>query len=758
MTQKKKTGMKLSQEIFNKKGNGWILSLITVLLAFLSVICIFREMTGIPSGASLGIMLLTGICLCIAGTYAGKAGKTSLFYPFILILLFIFVLFFRQQILAGGCLAWNSMGDIILSNTGFIMPAWEISAVTKTGFEEWMFSILAGALSALLSCFMNTACSVGLTVLLPALLFAGSILLNREMSVITCLVVLGTSLFILIRHGGKEKRESGAVLSGWLHVCILLGILLPVSLLPGVKKKTEEVADSLHDRIHEYRYETADTFLPEGDLSKEPVSAGMDRTALIVTAEVPETMYLRGFTGAVLKDDVWASLDKNILVENKDLLYWINLNEFQSDSQFEKAAEAVELKTQAVTIQNVSACSQYLYVPFQVCRNTSLKPENLNQEGVPSDGDRTYRMETVIGGAGQIQEVLKQLRESDSAGTDEYRKAESAYREFIYEHYLAVPQETAALMEEVWKEVASSYGNIDQLTSQQAQECVLTVLKRCFPEDGKTDIENLPVSKAAGTSYQYATTAVMTLRYFGIPARYAEGFVISEEMTAKAEAGESIEVNGSCGMAWPEVYQDGIGWIPMALTPGMEEEEQQNQDKNAEGVETVIKEGEEMEEEPDDMPDEPEAEGGSMVTVTRQVTGGLLKAALAIIFLFLIVVLRRMMLLKKKKKRFADENCKEAIGWIFADISVLLQKMGFDRKNGSMETLCRPAGEVLGVEFEESLHRMISLNACALFSSKALTEEQRKEMLQFRESTIEQLKAQSKWSKRIWMQWIQCLY
>ena len=84
--------------------------------------------------------------------------------------------------------------------------------------------------------------------------------------------------------------------------------------------------------------------------------------------------------------------------------------------------------------------------------------------------------------------------------------------------------------------------------------------------------------------------------------------------------------------------------------------------------------------------------------------------------------------------------------------------MGFDRKNGSMEALCEPIEEKMGEEYACIFHRMTRLNACALFSSHVMTQEQREELLNFRKATIEQLNAGSKWWKRIWMKWIRCLY
>ena len=760
MTQKKKTGMKLKQEFLNNKGNSWILYTVTALLACISLICIFGEMSGFKDGSHLWIMYLTGCCFCIAGGCTKKAEKQNLFYPVVLVLLLIFVLFFRQQILSGCCLVWNRMGDEVTANTGWVLPEWEL----QTGMQESsgliMFSILAGALSALFSCFMNAVLCIGLALVLPALLFIGMLTWGQDVSLQCMLIVLGTAACILVYYGGKENREWKAVTCSWIVLFVLFGVLVPAAVLPEVKTQVADFSQQLHEKVHEYRYETADTFLPEGDLREKPVSGRADKTALIVTTDALETMYLRGFTGAVLEDDVWSPLDTKIYADNEDLLYWLNLNEFYPDAQFEKAAASGKMETYSVSIQNVNACSRYLYVPFSLCQNSYLQAENLNQEGVLADGDRGYTFKTVSGSAGQIEIVLEQLQTADSEEVQKYRKAESAYREFVYEHYLQIPQETADILTELWDETAARYGSVQELTSQQAQECVLDVLDRCFPEAGNTDVNDLPVDEVEGTSYQYATTAVMTLRYFGIPARYAEGYIISEEMAAKAESGESVEVNASCGAAWPEVYQDGIGWIPMALTPGMDGAKQENKDQNKDGetAEAVTKEGEELEETPENTPNEPKSESGSMVTVTKEITSVILKVIFVVLFLLLMLILRRKLLLKKKKGRFVDENQNEAIGWIFADTALRLEKMGFDRKNGSMDTLCEPVGQKFGSEYGEAFRRMIHLNACALFSTRILTEEQRQEILNFHELTIKQLKSNTKWFKRFWMKWIQCLY
>jgi hypothetical protein len=53
-------------------------------------------------------------------------------------------------------------------------------------------------------------------------------------------------------------------------------------------------------------------------------------------------------------------------------------------------------------------------------------------------------------------------------------------------------------------------------------------------------------------------------------------------MAEKFDSGETMTVDSSCAKAWVEVYQDGIGWIPMDLTSGIGEilEDPESNDPN----------------------------------------------------------------------------------------------------------------------------------------------------------------------------------
>mgnify|MGYP006051591909 CR=1 FL=1 len=122
------------------------------------------------------------------------------------------------------------------------------------------------------------------------------------------------------------------------------------------------------------------------------------------------------------------------------------------------------------------------------------------------------------------------------------------------------------------------------------------------------------------------------------------------------------------------------------------------------------------------------------------------------------LAVRRHILLKHRLARWDNEIINDAAAWIFADTEYLLKKLGFDRHGGSMTDLI-PFVEVrLGADYASSFEKMVNINSCAVFSSRKLSEENRETAKAFYAETLEHLKADAKWYRKIWMQWVLCLY
>ena len=765
MTQLKKQGMRLRQtQNPRKKNNFCLMQTFVAVLAAAVLLLTGSELIGL-SGTTGIIMTAVGVYLCLMYGLLLRSGKTLWFFYGTLTVLLLLVLFFREQVLEGYRLFWSQLSDAKVRGTGWLLPEWELLLPEeKQGFCLTLFSILLSGGVALVVCFLTSFVPAVLAAMLPGAALIGMTIFGTQLSFGWLVAILAASVLILQYSGWGSRNALAPVTMSWIVSGAIAAVLILLTTLPGIQSWTEAVGERMQESIHHRKYESEHTTLPEGDFRTYEETEKGAEVALIVTMENPEAMYLRGFTGGMFQNNQWQPIEKDLLVKNKDFLYWLNLNAFDPNAQFHAASAQTELTTNTVTVQNMGACSLYRYVPFSLCAGEALVPENLNTEGVLSDGERVYTYSTVSGGGEAISQVLQHLQQSNEKPVLLYRKAESGYRAFVKNIYLQVPEEARVLLAESWDKTASGYGSASSLNYQQAQECALRFLSEAFPENGTPEEMELPLDIARGSSYQYATVAVLTLRYFGIPARYAEGYLITEQMAASVAPGETLTVDSSAARAWVEVYQDGIGWVPMDLTPGLGEMIQEDPNDNSEKGDGETENPElDPEEVEDDSPmDEetevPDPDGGSVVRVILDLLTGLAKVLVVLALLFLVLFLRRKRINSKKEKKFRQEDRKEAVSWICADTVTILQKLGFDRENGSLRQLTDPAEQRFGAEYAEKLDEMITLNDRAMFSSRPMEESQRESALGFRDMTIQNVNTHEKWYRTLWLKWVRCLY
>ena len=83
--------------------------------------------------------------------------------------------------------------------------------------------------------------------------------------------------------------------------------------------------------------------------------------------------------------------------------------------------------------------------------------------------------------------------------------------------------------------------------------------------------------------------------------------------------------------------------------------------------------------------------------------------------------------------------------------------MGLDRNGGSMESVCEKA-HLISEDFGNMCDAMTELNGRALFSSKSVSEQERRAMLLFRSETLCWLKENLSWYRKLWLRWGLCLY
>ena len=166
---------------------------------------------------------------------------------------------------------------------------------------------------------------------------------------------------------------------------------------------------------------------------------------------------------------------------------------------------------------------------------------------------------------------------------------EKRYAEYVEQNYTEVPEQLEELREK-FSSVSTVYqGKQIQLVSGDYQyrtlgyEPYAQYIRRYFSENGftynvnivrkneKADFINDFMARKTGYCIHFASAAVMMFRSMGIPARYAEGYFADNECITET-SGNTVKYNitDKSAHAWVEIYQEGLGWVPVEVTPGTE--------------------------------------------------------------------------------------------------------------------------------------------------------------------------------------------
>ena len=704
-------------------------------LIFCALAGLFLTATG---STSLLPLFASGL-VCFALFAAAKHfRKEAILLPAAVVILIVIVIFARATLLNGFAALWNETRDLWANEKGILLP---LAQTDNSGL--WLAGILLGLFLAALSLALSKA---------PTLAAALLILLTVATGLVhvTLWLILSAGISLLLL--AWQKNTVSAV-----NFLLLGAVVLGIAALVLQAGTMQNLSQPAKDALHHWRYEKTE-ILPEGDLTKPVPSADGTEAILSVTSDKTDTLYLRGFVGDTYKNGTWSALDAETAAAEKDLFYWLHENGFYPQSQF--ALSAAEYETETIQISNLSACSLYRYEPFSVLSTNAGTSKNLLLPSVVEtsgwNGEREYSYVVIADASTILPQILDALQQGEPSSS--YLQMESAYRDFVDSYALAVPQEftdeLGALLEETRKNLNFS----GELSKEQAQLCALSFLETCF--GGNT---SLPLdSTAKGTTYQYATVAALALRYYGIPARYVEGF------TVRTTENEAASVTAENAGAWVEVYQDGVGWLPLALTPGLESLAPEQTESGIKPVGTGegegngprITEGQEPEQqdaEPDNSEDNT-PDGGQRTGLLAKPAFWILLIAGILLLFVLFILIRHHIILKNRQKTFENPDNSESISSLFSDAAKLLSALGFDRNGGSMLTLYGPISGQFGEETANTFRTMVFLNEQALFSSKAPDDQEREAMQDFHKTVLNLLKTNTKWPRKLRLKWLNCLY
>ncbi len=148
-----------------------------------------------------------------------------------------------------------------------------------------------------------------------------------------------------------------------------------------------------------------------------------------------------------------------------------------------------------------------------------------------------------------------------------YQGMELQYREFVYDNYMSVPESTRRELQAIADKNGISKNSktlIKDIQVYVKNAAKYNLQAAPYPKGVDQVIYFLTVAKE-GVCQQYAATATLLYRMYGIPARYTVGYSVF------GEAGVTTDVKNNQAHAWVEIYMDGVGWVAVDVTPSSDD-------------------------------------------------------------------------------------------------------------------------------------------------------------------------------------------
>lgn len=307
------------------------------------------------------------------------------------------------------------------------------------------------------------------------------------------------------------------------------------------------------------------------------------KTALTVAADPDgetSSCYLRGFVGERYGNRRWEQLQPDTYYQERNTLYWLNRQGFDGLSQMSEAAEAAGNTDNRISlsIEAVHADRSRIYLPYEMTGTDQQLPEGtVNYAGsflktTKLFGSRQYEISVNPGLSERWTDWVGKLF---SAETDDklssYFASESHYNVWCYENNTAVPEKISGML---YTEIGdpgdlstnhADYKETISLIRAYLDDNYLYTENYVMPESGEDPIETF-IHTGKGCDIHYASLGTMLFRYFGIPARYVEGYLLTPQDAEDLNGGKTAELGFSHAHAWTEIYVDGFGWIPVELS------------------------------------------------------------------------------------------------------------------------------------------------------------------------------------------------
>ena len=473
----------------------------------------------------------------------------------------------HRQVTGGLACLGNDILDRLTQVTGRI---WLDLAASGGSSALWGIIPLAGVFVILMELTVETG-RIGFV--MPVLLGVYGAVLFGLFPVGGGVILLGLGTVLLIMQGpsAREGSQSWWGVPTWLPV---LGLCLLAAVGIGLNfGENESGLEKLQNYYHSVLFDRETNSMPEGELKNLSAWKKNDTPALKITMTEPQKLYLRGAVYETYDGGAWTALPPEEKAEEESLFYWLHRTGFFGQSQIGTAAALTgQAELKELTVENLTACRAHGYYPYALGDSGSLDEALIGDTDLPEAKTMSY----VPGSVPQWYEVQQLLASAQETGDiARYLAGEEAYEAYVTEKDLQLTNES-------WSVLNRQLAGEEPRTLSQIRAFIRSWLEENMVYDeqvrtlnGGSDFLQYTLERSgSGYSVHYATAATLMLRYFGVPARYVEGYFLSAEEAASYQAGQTIILTENHAHAWAEYYLPGVGFVPFEVTPGYMDDEE----------------------------------------------------------------------------------------------------------------------------------------------------------------------------------------
>lgn len=544
-----------------------------------------------------------------------------------------------------------------------------------------------------------------------------------------------------------------------------------------IRQSAEPLSGAVQNLIQTARYggRSANS-LPKGDLSRLGDWEGSEDTALEVQMSVPGSYYLKGFTGGVYTGDAWEAETPSVYYEAKDLFYWLGKENFFTGTQLaegEKLLSGEEnTPDSSMKITVKKADREFCYLPYELSDSGSrfFAAGDYQLASEKLFGEKNYEFSLTENLVKKFPDLAAELyiQETEDAETALYEQLESYYNQFVYEQYLDIPDVARhTLKQELGPSEVKEKNHADYASAirriRKYLEAQITYSEYSEPiSKGQDFLTDFLTSSKSGYCVHYAAAAALMFRYYGIPSRYVEGYLITPECASGADADGKVQVAGKDGHAWCEIYVDGLGWVPVEMTPvfyGVMEEpdfsrgiqsEQKEKQKNTGMSASSSTESEQQ-------PDRKSQYMDLLWSVAAWILRFMELADILLILFFIGTLLRRCWKKRKWKKEFSQEDGKQAVRRMIFYTDRILLFISNERRELTKEERIRYLQKYYSQELAEKCRQAEAVGEKAMFSPHAISKEERKLVDDYRRELVRTVKKKQGWYEKWLMKYLECL-